>query len=154
MRGDDRPSSVLAARRRRVDLWQAVLAVEGAISGAAVGRVGQWTARVVETLHRLREAIDEHVQVTEQPGGLHDDVMRVAPNLAARIQRLRDEHVHLRNAVPAVLARLRRAAAEDPWLPDGARDDVQRVLGKVVKHRQLGADLVWDAFAVDIGGSD
>jgi hypothetical protein len=35
---------------------------------------------------------------------------------------------------------------------DDARDDVQRLLGEIVRHRQHGADLVYEAYHVDIGG--
>ena len=35
-----------------------------------------------------------------------------------------------------------------------ARDDLQRLIGAVVRHRQKGADLVWEAYNVDIGGTE
>ena len=38
------------------------------------------------------------------------------------------------------------------WPLDDARDDLQRFIGQVIKHRQRGADLVWEAYNVDIGG--
>ena len=41
-----------------------------------------------------------------------------------------------------------------PWPLDDARDDLQRMLGKVIRHRQKGADLVWEAYNVDIGGPE
>jgi hypothetical protein len=42
----------------------------------------------------------------------------------------------------------------DAWPLEHARADVQRLLGKMVRHRQLGADLVWEAYSVDIGSVD
>jgi len=36
---------------------------------------------------------------------------------------------------------------------DPVRDDLQRLLGRIVRHRQHGADLVWEAYAVDIGSA-
>jgi hypothetical protein len=33
------------------------------------------------------------------------------------------------------------------------RDDLQRLMGRIVRHRQGGADLVWEAYAIDIGGA-
>jgi hypothetical protein len=33
-----------------------------------------------------------------------------------------------------------------------ARNDLQRLLGRLSRHRQLGADLVWEAYNLDIGG--
>ena len=40
----------------------------------------------------------------------------------------------------------------DTWQLEQARDDLQRFIGRVIKHRQRGADLVWEAYNVDIGG--
>jgi hypothetical protein len=37
---------------------------------------------------------------------------------------------------------------------DDVRDDLQRVMGLVVRHRQRGADLVWEAYNLDIGGAE
>ncbi len=37
---------------------------------------------------------------------------------------------------------------------DDARDDLQRFIGTVIRHRQRGADLVWEAYNVDIGGAE
>ena len=57
-------------------------------------------------------------------------------------------------------ARCSRAsrAARSPRTPRGrsttARDDLQRLLGQIVRHRQSGADLVWEAYNVDIGGTE
>ena len=28
---------------------------------------------------------------------------------------------------------------------------LQRLMGQIVRHRQHGADLVWEAYAIDIG---
>jgi len=42
----------------------------------------------------------------------------------------------------------------DTWQLEQARDDLQRFIGRVIKHRQRGADLVWEAYNVDIGGLD
>ncbi len=41
-----------------------------------------------------------------------------------------------------------------PWPLEDARDDLQRLIGSVIRHRQKGADLVWEAYNVDIGGVD
>jgi hypothetical protein len=33
------------------------------------------------------------------------------------------------------------------------REDATRLMGHVIKHRQRGADLVYEAYATDIGGN-
>jgi hypothetical protein len=39
----------------------------------------------------------------------------------------------------------------DAWPLHQARDEIQRLLGLIMRHRQRGADLVWEAYGVDIG---
>jgi hypothetical protein len=51
-----------------------------------------------------------------------------------------------------MVERLEGDGVGDTWPLPQARDDLQRLLGRVVRHRQLGADLVWDAYNLDIGG--
>jgi hypothetical protein len=146
------PPALEAARRRRADLRRALLDVEKAISGPAAGRLEQWTAEVVAKLGQLRGAIEEHVDVTERPGGLYEDIMARAPRLAGRIKRLQSEHPVMRDGASALVDRLRSTPIGDAWPLEQARDDVQRLLGAIVKHRQRGADLVWEAYSLDIGG--
>ena len=57
----------------------------------------------------------------------------------------------MRDAAEALRARL--ADADDVSIEE-TRDEIQRVLGRLVKHRQHGADLLWEAYNLDTGGSD
>jgi hypothetical protein len=57
--------------------------------------------------------------------------------------------------VKKLLGRLEAGeVASGAWPLDRARDDLQRLIGAVVRHRQKGADLVWEAYNVDIGGTE
>ena len=54
-----------------------------------------------------------------------------------------------------MLARLEQVEVGGlPWPLDDARDDLQRFIGRVIRHRQKGADLVWEAYNLDIGGPE
>ena len=68
------------------------------------------------------------------------------------MDRLREEHPVLRERTQALVARLQATEIGPAWPLDEARDDLQRLLGQVVRHRQLGSDLVWEAYNLDIGG--
>jgi hypothetical protein len=150
---DDELSPTLAeARRRRADLHHALVETEEAISGPASGREALWTQEVVAALSRLRETIEEHIEVTERTEGLYDEVLHKAPRMAGAVQRLREEHPALRDSTSEMMAKLRTTPLGTTWSLEEARDDVQRLLGRIVKHRQLGADLVWEAYNLDIGG--
>jgi hypothetical protein len=150
---DDELSPTLAeTARRRADLRDALVDVEQAISRPAVGREPEWTKGVVLRLEGLAHAIQEHVEITERPEGLYDEISTQAPHLATKIDRLREEHPVLRDRTQVLLTKLQTTAIGPAWPLDEARDDLQRLLGQIVRHRQLGSDLVWEAYNLDIGG--
>jgi len=142
------------AKRRRADLHHALVDVEDAISGPAVGREADWSGTVVEKLGIMRETIEEHIEVTESAGGLYDEIIAKAPRLSGAIDRLKREHPALRDSTSELISKLRTVPVGPLWPLDEARDDVQRLLGRIVRHRQHGADLVWEAYNLDIGGVD
>jgi hypothetical protein len=140
------------AARRRADLHHALVDVERAISSPAAGRLETWTGDVMKRLTILLHTIEEHIQVTERPEGLYDEILHLAPRLSSQVDRLRWEHPILRDGTAELLERLHSTTIGEGWPLDEARDDAQRLLGKIVKHRQQGADLVWEAYNLDIGG--
>ena len=137
--------------RRRADLYQAILALERAAARPAVEREKEWVAGVLEALAALQGEIADHIEITERPGGLYTEIVEAAPRLSGNVQRLRDEHPVMRDAAEALRARL--ASADDVSIEE-TRDDIQHVLGRLVTHRQHGADLLWEAYNLDTGGSD
>lgn len=150
---EDELSPTLAeTARRRADLREALLQVEQATSRPAVGREVDWTKEVVLRLEALSRAIEEHVEVTERPQGLYEEISTKAPHLSGKIDRLREEHPALLHESADLLTRLQTSAVGEDWPLATARDDLQRLLGRLVRHRQLGADLVWEAYNLDIGG--
>jgi hypothetical protein len=151
---DEFTPTLREVRRRRADLHQALIDVEEAISSPAGGRIESWTADVTKRLHSLLSTIDEHVQVTERVGGLYDEITTRAPHLSNQVRRLHDEHPAMREQTFELVNRFETEAVGDRWPVDEARDDVQRLLGRLVRHRQHGADLVWEAYNLDIGGHE
>jgi hypothetical protein len=154
---DELPSTDLTptlaeTARRRADLHLALVATEKAISSPAVGRESDWSKDVLRNLEDLGRAIAEHIEVTERPDGLYDEISQKSPRLAGKIDHLRQEHPELRETTDALVSRFEATTVGEEWPLAEARDDLQRLLGKIVRHRQLGADLVWEAYNLDIGG--
>jgi hypothetical protein len=126
-----------------------------AISSPAAGRAPEWATQVAKAVVGVRDAFEQHVIVTEKPGGLYEEIMERAPRLAGTVKRLQDEHPTITESVATLVERLESGEVEsDAWPPDNARNDLQRLIGAVVRHRQKGADLVWEAYNVDIGGTE
>lgn len=148
------PALQEAARRRRT-LHEALVGFEQALSSPASGRIADWTRDVAKDLTAVRDAWDHHIDGTEKPDGLYEEIVAISPRLAGTVDRLRAEHPEITEAVDLLLARLEHVEIGGlEWPLDDARDDLQRFIGKVIRHRQRGADLVWEAYNVDIGGPE
>ncbi len=152
---DPQPSRAFEeARRRRADMHASLVSLEDAISSPASGRLEQWTAEVTKSLNELLHTIDEHIAVTERPEGLYDDIRMRAPRLSGPIERLHDEHPVMRETCAELVRKFESTPIGEGWQLRDARDEVQHLLGKLVRHRQEGADLVWEAYNLDIGGHE
>jgi hypothetical protein len=150
MTSESHPTAALeAAARRRRELHEALVAFEEALASPIGDRV-TWRAEVADALEALGDAFEDHVAETEARGGLYEEMRDIAPQLGAKAGRLREEH-------PAITAALAEASVRlaippgDEADADATRDDLQRLMGRIVRHRQHGADLVWEAYRVDIG---
>jgi hypothetical protein len=153
-RGNLTPALEQAAQRRRT-LHDALVQLEQAISSPATGRIPDWTARVRHDLDGVASSFEQHVVTTERSDGLYDEILTQAPRLDVNVRRLREEHPEIADAIGQMQRRM--AATDiggDVWPLDDARDDLQRLIGLVIRHRQKGADLIWEAYNVDIGGHE
>jgi hypothetical protein len=140
-------------KRRRKTLHDSLVHLEEATSSPAAGRIPQWTAQVLKEMGEIREAFDQHILVTEKPDGLYEEILQRAPRLEHGIGQLKQEHPEISRAVDEMIVRLETTEiGGDEWPLETARDDLQRFIGRVIRHRQKGADLVWEAYNVDIGG--
>lgn len=135
------------ARSRRADLHAILVDVETAIAAAAPGREESWGEQVRVNLARLADAFTEHVEATESAEGLFAQVRRRAPRLDNHCRRLTEDHARIASELASATAALDAGVAE-------AREAVLSLLAHLARHRQLGADLVYEAYAVDLGGSD
>ena len=110
---------------------------------------------MIEALDDLEGEILDHIEITERHDGLYAEIVEAAPRLSLEVQLLRDEHPQMQEATSSLKARLTAARDGDALsVDDTARDEIQRLLGRLVKHRQRGADLVWEAYTRDIGGAE
>jgi hypothetical protein len=138
--------------RRRADLYQAILGLERAAARPAVAREDEWVEGVLGALAELEHEIADHIDITERPDGLYDEIVEAAPRLSRSVQVLREEHPDMQTAAAALRSMLEDR--RDTVSVDGARDEIAYVLGRLVKHRQHGADLLWEAYNLDTGGAE
>ena len=137
-------------RRHRAELRESMSALEAALAAPAVSDTGRWAERVHVATVELAGDFREHVGITEAPDGLYREVLDTSPRLSGAITALTREHVLIRGQVDSLLARV--ATPDALGDVDRVRDLGTALLGRLVRHRQRGADLVFEAYEFDIGG--
>ena len=140
--------SVVGERRRT--LSEAMAGLESAVASASGAY--WWRERVEDALADLSDALEAHVKEVEAPSGLLAEIIDEAPRLGAEVQTMKDEHTDLKDGVMALWNTV-------TGLPDGITNDKIRrkatsLLGRLTLHRQKGADLIFDAYNVDIAAAD
>jgi hypothetical protein len=141
--------SLEALRRHRAELRESMNALEQALAAPAPGRPGAWAQRVHVALVELSADFREHIDITEGPHGLYRGLLTTAPRLSNAVARLTREHAQIRDLVDDLLARVSGPEVDDA---DRVRDLGTALLGRLVRHRQRGSDLVYEAYEADIGG--
>jgi hypothetical protein len=145
--------SLAQARERRAGLRAAIEQVERSLARPAGERAAQWASALREQLELLSDALERHVVATEGDGGLLANIVDEAPRLAHRVDKMRREHVDLRSQVDELLSGL-HAEAITADAVDATRERVVTLLSGLARHRQQGADLVYEAYNVDIEAAD
>lgn len=143
--------SLEVARERRHDLREVLGELEAALAVPAAADPSSWVDNTVKVVLRLRDEFDIHIDVTEGPGGLYEECIDAAPRVAAQIGLLTKEHRKLAAAIDLGIEALEAGDADLARI-DAIRDQLLELLRLLSRHRQRGADLVWDAYNIDIGG--
>jgi hypothetical protein len=141
-------------RLRRAGLKAALSSLELALASPFANRV-DWVMHVRSALNAVHDVWTRHIVETEAPGAFLDEMVTEAPRLSTPISRLRREH----SDILATIVRAEKRLTSPPGQDDGyvvwaeeLRVDLTALLAALARHRQRGADLVYEAYAVDIGG--
>ena len=137
-------------RRHRAELRESMSALEEALAAPANSDRERWAQRVHVAAVELAGDFREHVDMTEAPDGLYREVLTASPRLSGAVDTLTREHVLIRGQLDGLLTRV--GASEVVGDVERVRDLGTALLGRLVRHRQRGADLVFEAYEFDIGG--
>jgi hypothetical protein len=139
-----------AVRARRAELRETLNLLEAALAAPARGREMVWGEAVHAALVMIADDFGAHVEVTEGPGGLHQAILAGDIRLANAVDALTDEHGQIAEEIAGLVADSQAPVTADDM--DGLREQATRLLGHLVRHRQRGADLIYEAYATDVGG--
>ena len=141
-----------AVRVRRAELREALDAFERALAAPAAGRAVVWGEAVHAGLLELADDFGAHVEVTEGPDGLHQSILSGDLRLANAVGALTAEHEQIAAEISELVADSEAPVGVEDV--EGLREQGTRLLGHLIRHRQRGADLIYEAFETDIGGGD
>lgn len=150
--GASLPAPVDVARTRRAQLLAAINRLECALAVPAGDP--SWTTQVRAGIRTLSTAFEQHIAATEGPDGMYAEILRNAPRLSFAVNRLVVEHADTRASISALAELTDERSASDQDDIERIRDAGTNLLATLVRHRQRGADLVFEAYAHDIGGCD
>jgi hypothetical protein len=161
---------LMEVRRRRAELYESITSLEHALAAPVPGRQKRWATRVAEAQEELSDDFRDHVVLMEGPEGLNVRLIRRVPRLAHKVEALTKEHAALSAMLGELSTLVDHAhgsmeqgestgdeathgeATHGGW--DEVREHGTTLLGALVRHRQRGADLVYQAYSEDIGGQD
>jgi len=148
------PEVIAGVRSRRAGLRSAMSALEQSLAAPAPHRVDEWRRGVTESLASLHDVWTRHIVETEAPGAFLDELVGEAPRLSTPAARLRREHNEILGVITRAERSLRQVLLENDHeqFVDTLRADLTEMLCALAHHRQRGADLIFAAYDVDIGG--
>jgi hypothetical protein len=107
-----------------------------------------WQDHLRALLRPLQEAFAAHRAATEGDGGLYAEVVLEAPHLANTVDALVAEHHQIGTAMERLAAVANEVSADAEIL----RREAMEVLDGLAQHRVRDSDLVYEAYANDLGG--
>lgn len=131
---------------RRVEIGSALSRLEDALT-RPIGSPAEWRLRVDVALDDLLLVGRIQIAALLAVGGPLDEAVRSVPHLTATVERLRAR-------LPGIeleAEELQKGLSEMD--PTETRRRLLRLLGRIIGHRQEVADVIWEAYNVDIGGA-
>jgi hypothetical protein len=148
----DDAGAIERSREHRRGVRQACLDLEETLARPPDQDLEKWTADTAARFRQLSEAFRHHAEQSESPDGLLVEIVEIAPRLANKVGQVKREHM----ALLAELARLEVEAANQAQADQSGviRGKGLRLLQDLAAHRQRGADLIYEAYSVDVEGGD
>lgn len=145
-------SRVETARARRHSLMTAMSRLESVIASPAAAE--GWLDAVSMATDAVRLAFGEHVEVTEGDAGLLSEILEIAPRFATEVELIEAEHEEIEEALDLASLTIGGTFEMGSNDPQPVRERAVTLLGRLGLHRQRGADLVYEAYNVDIATAD
>ncbi|HEY8490858.1 MAG TPA: hemerythrin domain-containing protein [Dehalococcoidia bacterium] len=141
-----------ATAREHTALLEAIHRLEAALTSPVPRREAAWRDRVRQELAQVLAKLEEHCAAAERPGGLVAE-LEAAQGRLPELRLAAEEHRTLPEAVQGLLACLQQPDARPPGHGE-LRRELASLMNRLRAHQAREADLIFDAFWLDIGAGD
>jgi len=145
-------AALAAVTERRDEFYEGILELERAMAAPAGDDAGAWAAASASAVEDMQRVLDDHIRETEAPGSFYDDVIEHSPHLVNAAHRLQAEHPPLAGRVESLALELKTVSDDDGV--EATREDAVELIKALLLHRHRGAELVYDAYNVDVAPGD
>lgn len=142
-----------AVRQRRRSLHRSMANLENALAAPAVGRIAEWLPEVRAAITELQDCIRSHIGATEGPDGFHAEIVTAAPRLSHLVEISVHEHLRIVDLIAELLTLADQLPSRADVVAD-VRETGTALIGLLARHRQRGADMIFEAYQADLGGQD
>jgi hypothetical protein len=140
------------SREKRRGVRQASADLEEALARPASQDSEGWSTGTADCLALLATAFELHVQQSEGSEGLLAEIIEVSPRCAPAVEQIKRDHRDILAELRALEVTARRSV-EVAQIAD-VREHALAMLQTIARHRQRGADLIYEAYSVDIEAGD
>jgi uncharacterized protein YlxW (UPF0749 family) len=145
--------SLAGNRTDRERSLQALQVLELRAGSPAPGREVEWLSEVLGALDALEKMLASQRQNSADDASILSEIQRDEPRLHNRVVQLRRDYGELHEAVTRLQSRLRASRADEIHFVD-VRQRLDRIATELRYQRAREADLIYEAFNVDLGAGD
>ena len=136
------------ARERRELLHAAIVDLDAALEGPEDDEAA-WCQAVRSSLTRMHATLEAHAQEAEASDGLLGRILAEEPVFGPRVAAMKREHEELIRHSAELMER-----CCNPMTPDELHEQAAGLRDEVERHRHRAADLLFDAYELDISAVD
>ena len=149
-----RDTVTTTSRDDRFRMLRAMHALEAALAVGFPSREQLWMTKVAAATVVLREAMQRQQDEFRSNDGILQQIAHDAPRLANQVEQLRDLHNEALTNLDRLRARTQAYKSSTSTNVDDVRRELADVLAIIRRLQANEADLIYEAYQMDIGGGD
>ena len=151
---DSRDRATATSRGDRASMLTAMHSLEAALAAGIPARETEWRERVRSSAKTLLSTMQHQSDEFEAKRGLLQNVIQDAPRLVDRVGELRMLHHAALDLLSQLTTQVEPSRSSNTLSTDEVRSQFAEVISTIRRLQAIEADLIYEAYQVDLGGGD